>query len=170
MPLLHERLHGRRERRDGDAREHERAGRAGGPGGATERVRGDDRGDGRRTRVWVDGMAEPLVAARTERTILADMGEDTAFRKPLLDDALDLAERLAERPQETEFEHGLRRFGMLITRTVFFLVLFILVVRVAMHKDAFESFVVAVALAAINVFGGFLVTQRMLDMFKKKGK
>ena len=29
---------------------------------------------------------------------------------------------------------------------------------------------VAVALAAINVFGGFLVTQRMLEMFKKKGK
>ncbi|MDL2284670.1 NAD(P) transhydrogenase subunit alpha [Oxalobacter sp. OttesenSCG-928-P03] len=26
----------------------------------------------------------------------------------------------------------------------------------------------AVALAAINVFGGFLVTQRMLEMFKKK--
>ncbi len=29
---------------------------------------------------------------------------------------------------------------------------------------------VAVALAAANVFGGFLVTQRMLGMFKKKGK
>ena len=29
---------------------------------------------------------------------------------------------------------------------------------------------VAVMLAAVNVFGGFLVTQRMLDMFKKKGK
>jgi H+-translocating NAD(P) transhydrogenase subunit alpha len=29
---------------------------------------------------------------------------------------------------------------------------------------------VAVALAAVNVFGGFLVTQRMLGMFKKKGK
>jgi H+-translocating NAD(P) transhydrogenase subunit alpha len=27
---------------------------------------------------------------------------------------------------------------------------------------------VAVALAAINTFGGFLVTQRMLEMFKKK--
>lgn len=27
---------------------------------------------------------------------------------------------------------------------------------------------VAVALAAVNVFGGFLVTQRMLGMFKKK--
>ena len=29
---------------------------------------------------------------------------------------------------------------------------------------------VAVMLAAINVFGGFLVTQRMLSMFKKKNK
>jgi len=29
---------------------------------------------------------------------------------------------------------------------------------------------VALTLAAVNVFGGFLVTQRMLDMFKKKGK
>ena len=29
---------------------------------------------------------------------------------------------------------------------------------------------VAVLLASINVFGGFLVTHRMLSMFKKKGK
>jgi len=29
---------------------------------------------------------------------------------------------------------------------------------------------IAVTLAAVNVFGGFLVTQRMLDMFKKKKK
>ncbi len=28
--------------------------------------------------------------------------------------------------------------------------------------------VLAVTLAAVNVFGGFLVTQRMLDMFRKK--
>jgi len=28
--------------------------------------------------------------------------------------------------------------------------------------------VAAVALASVNVFGGFLVTQRMLEMFKKK--
>lgn len=28
----------------------------------------------------------------------------------------------------------------------------------------------AVTLAAVNVFGGFLVTKRMLDMFKKKSK
>jgi NAD(P) transhydrogenase subunit alpha len=29
---------------------------------------------------------------------------------------------------------------------------------------------VAVTLAAINIFGGFLVTQRMLQMYKKKEK
>ena len=28
--------------------------------------------------------------------------------------------------------------------------------------------VAAVALAAVNIFGGFLVTRRMLEMFKKK--
>jgi hypothetical protein len=42
---------------------------------------GDDRGDGRRTRVWVEGIGEPLIASRTERTILADMrqaGAETA--------------------------------------------------------------------------------------------
>jgi hypothetical protein len=46
---------------------------------ALEPIDGDERGDGRRTRVWVDGMAEPLIASRTERIILADMGEATAL-------------------------------------------------------------------------------------------
>ncbi|MBZ5527613.1 MAG: magnesium-translocating P-type ATPase [Acidobacteriia bacterium] len=58
-----------------------------------------------------------------------------------------IAERLAMRPEETEFERGLRLFGLLIMRTVFFLVLFILVLRVALHKDALESLIFAVALA-----------------------
>lgn len=62
---------------------------------ALEPLRGDERGDGRRTRVWVEGIAEPIVASRTERTILHDMGQDAATQAPLLDEALDLAERLA---------------------------------------------------------------------------
>jgi hypothetical protein len=33
----------------------------------------DERGDGRRTYVHVDGIAEPLVASRSERAILADL-------------------------------------------------------------------------------------------------
>ena len=41
-----------------------------------EPLRGDERGEGQRHRVWVEGMATPIVASRTERTILQDMGED----------------------------------------------------------------------------------------------
>jgi NAD(P) transhydrogenase subunit alpha len=29
---------------------------------------------------------------------------------------------------------------------------------------------IAIFFASINIFGGFMVTQRMLDMFKKKSK
>jgi hypothetical protein len=60
---------------------------------ALEPLEGDERGHGRRTRVWVEGVPDPIVASRTERTILAEMGSDTsAAMSPLLDDALDLAE------------------------------------------------------------------------------
>jgi len=40
---------------------------------AVEPIR-DERGSGARTRVWVEGIADPLVASRSERAILADMG------------------------------------------------------------------------------------------------
>ncbi len=66
---------------------------------AIEPIRDERRGHGRRTLVWVEGVSEPIVASRTERTILADMGQESAIGKPLLDDALDLAQRLAEQSQ-----------------------------------------------------------------------
>ena len=59
----------------------------------------------------------------------------------------EIAERLFSRPPETEFERGLRHFGGLILRAVFFLVLFILVVSIALHRDALQSLLFAVALA-----------------------
>src|SRR5881275_3170261 len=62
---------------------------------ALEPLRGDERGGGRRTRVWVEGVPQPIIASRTERTLLHDMGADAAERTQLVDDALDLAERLA---------------------------------------------------------------------------
>jgi hypothetical protein len=62
---------------------------------ALEPLLGPDRGDGRRTRVWVEGVADPIVAARTEQTILRDMGQEAAVTAPLVDEALDLAKRLA---------------------------------------------------------------------------
>jgi hypothetical protein len=63
---------------------------------ALEPLKGGDRGGGRRTRVWVEGVAEPIVASRTERSILASMGQRDAGRSALLDEALALAERIAE--------------------------------------------------------------------------
>ena len=79
------------------------------------------------------------VVSGTAAALILATGTRTAFGA--------IAARLGERPEETEFERGLRHFGMLIMRAVIFLILFILVVRIAMHKDAFESFVFAVALA-----------------------
>jgi hypothetical protein len=63
---------------------------------ALDPLTGDERGGGRRTRVWVEGIAEPIVASRTERTILADMGVRADSVAPLLSDALALAERIVE--------------------------------------------------------------------------
>ncbi len=67
---------------------------------ALEPIETDARGSGRRTRVWVEGIPDPIVASRTERTILHDMGQDAAgVSSGLLDEALDLAERLAEQAE-----------------------------------------------------------------------
>ena len=50
-------------------------------------LEGDERGDGRRTLVYVDGLEEPLVASRSERAILAELtgdgGEGAGRRRAL---------------------------------------------------------------------------------------
>jgi hypothetical protein len=38
-------------------------------------IESDDRGEGRRTYVHVEGIAEPLIASRSERAILQDLDE-----------------------------------------------------------------------------------------------
>ena len=43
---------------------------------ALEPITGDNRGNGRRTLVWVEGIAEPVVASRTQETILEDMARE----------------------------------------------------------------------------------------------
>ena len=42
---------------------------------AIEPLRHEDRRSGSRTRVWVEGIPEPIIASRTERAILTEMGE-----------------------------------------------------------------------------------------------
>lgn len=58
----------------------------------------------------------------------------------------EIAARLRGRPPETEFEHGLRRFSLLILRTTVALVLFILLTGLTLRRDPFESLLFAVAL------------------------
>jgi Mg2+-importing ATPase len=78
----------------------------------------------------VSGTAEGLVTAT---------GRATRFG--------DIAARLSARPPETEFERGTRRFGLLIMRTVVFLVLFVLLVNILLRREPLESLLFAVALA-----------------------
>ena len=63
---------------------------------ALEPIRGDERGGGQRTRVWVEGVPDPIVASRTERSILAEMGERDALAAPIVDEAVALAKRIVE--------------------------------------------------------------------------
>jgi Mg2+-importing ATPase len=58
----------------------------------------------------------------------------------------DIAVRLGSRVPDTEFEHGLQRFSLLILQTTVVLVLFILLMGIAFKRDAFESLLFAVAL------------------------
>ncbi len=43
---------------------------------ALEPIVGEERGNGRRTLVWVDGMAAAMVASRTGEMILEEMGAE----------------------------------------------------------------------------------------------
>lgn len=62
---------------------------------ALQPITDERRGSGRRTLVWVEGISDPIVASRTERTILLDMGHDESVGPQLLDESLSLAERVA---------------------------------------------------------------------------
>jgi Mg2+-importing ATPase len=87
------------------------------------------------TEVWLGTS----VVSGTATAVVTATGASTQFG--------DLVSRLSEPPPETDFERGLRKFGLLITRTVFVLVLVLLAASLAMHRPAFESLLFAVALA-----------------------
>jgi len=79
------------------------------------------------------------VVSGTATAEVAATGTRTAFG--------DIAARLGARPEETAFDKGLRNFSHLLARTVLFLVLFLIVVSIARHRDVLQSFLFAVALA-----------------------
>ena len=61
---------------------------------------------------------------------------------------------------------------MAVTNAISAIVIVGAMLAAALTDGAFAKLmgVAAVALAAVNIFGGFLVTRRMLEMFKKKDK
>ncbi len=71
--------------------------------------------------------------------VIASTGRDTAFG--------EIAHRLAMRPPETEFGRGIRHFGIMLTRVIMLLVLFVLLVNIAFHRPILEFFLFSVALA-----------------------
>ena len=71
--------------------------------------------------------------------VIVRTGKDTAFG--------EIAQRLAMRPPETEFGRGIRHFGLMITRVILLLVLFVLLVNIVLHRPLLESFLFSVALA-----------------------
>src|ERR1022692_2092586 len=71
--------------------------------------------------------------------VIVRTGKDTAFG--------EIAQRLATRPPETEFGRGIRHFGLMITRVIMLLVLFVLLVNLVLHRPFLESFLFSVALA-----------------------
>jgi Mg2+-importing ATPase len=79
------------------------------------------------------------VVSGTAQAVVVATGRDTAFG--------DIAARLSTPPPETEFQRGTRHFALLIMRTVAFLVLFVVVVNIALHRPALESVLFAIALA-----------------------
>jgi Mg2+-importing ATPase len=79
------------------------------------------------------------VVSGTATALVVATGPATAFG--------DIAARLSMRPPETEFERGTRQFALLIMRTVFFLVLFVLLAAALLHHAFLESLLFAVALA-----------------------
>ena len=79
------------------------------------------------------------VVSGMARVLLVDTGAQTVMGA--------LAGSVAQAPMPTSFEQGMRRFGMLILRLTFLLVLFVLLVNGLMHRPLLESFLFAVALA-----------------------
>ncbi len=59
----------------------------------------------------------------------------------------EIAQRLTARPPETEFGRGIRHFGLMITRVIMALVLFVLLVNILLHRPLLQSFLFSIALA-----------------------
>jgi Mg2+-importing ATPase len=79
------------------------------------------------------------VVSGSGRAVVVHTGRATEFGR--------ISERLRLRPPETEFEHGVRRFGYLLLEVTLVLVIAIFAVNVYLARAVLDSFLFALALA-----------------------
>src|SRR5512133_1475094 len=79
------------------------------------------------------------VVSGNAKALVVLTGKNTEFGK--------VSERLKLKPQETEFEHGIRRFGYFLGEVTLVLVVIIFAINVYLHRPVLESFLFSLALA-----------------------
>ena len=79
------------------------------------------------------------VVSGTAKVLVTLTGKNTEFGK--------VSERLKLKPLETEFEHGIRRFGYFLGEVTLILVVIIFAINVYLHRPVLESFLFSLALA-----------------------
>ena len=79
------------------------------------------------------------VVSGSGKAVVVHTGKDTEFGK--------ISEQLRFRPPETEFEHGVRRFGYLLLEVTLVLIIAIFAINVYFHRPVLEAFLFSLALA-----------------------
>ncbi len=79
------------------------------------------------------------VVSGTARAVIVHTGRRTEFGR--------ISEGLALKPPETEFEHGIRRFGFFLMEMTLMLVILIFGFNVFFHRPVLDSFMFSLALA-----------------------
>jgi Mg2+-importing ATPase len=79
------------------------------------------------------------VVSGSASALVVRTGKDTEFGK--------VSERLKLRPQETEFEHGIRRFGYFLMEVTLVLVIAIFAINVYLARPVLDAFLFSLALA-----------------------
>jgi P-type Mg2+ transporter len=79
------------------------------------------------------------VISGNSKAVVVKTGLQTEFGK--------VSDRLRFRPPETEFEHGVRRFGSFLTQVTMILVIAIFAINVYLSRPVLESFLFSLALA-----------------------
>jgi Mg2+-importing ATPase len=93
----------------------------------------------RRTNVLFMGTH---VVSGSARALVVATGQSTEFGK--------VSERLRSKPAETEFEHGVRRFGYLLTEVTLVLVIVIFGITIYLERPIVDSFLFALAILIIG--------------------